>query len=75
VYFKYPYIMYDMALPLSIYLFYFNPFNFTWQVTLTFLYASACLSWMPHAMYLKNLDKKIHKLFLLRGGKYVRIWT
>jgi hypothetical protein len=75
VYFKYPYIMYDMALPLSIYLFYFNPFNFTWQVTLSFFYASACFSWMPHVMYLKSLDKKIHKLLLLRGGKYVRIWT
>ena len=26
-------------------------------------------------MYLKSLDKKIHRLLLLRGGKYVRIWT
>ena len=26
-------------------------------------------------MYLKSLDKKIHRLLLLRGGKYIRIWT
>ena len=26
-------------------------------------------------MYWKSLDKKIHRLLLLRGGKYVRIWT
>lgn len=75
IYLKYPYIMYDMALPLSIYMFYFNPLGLTWQVTLTAFYLSACFSWLPHALYLKNIDKKIHKLFLLRGGKYIRIWT
>ena len=26
-------------------------------------------------MYWKSLDRKIHKLFLLRGGMYIRIWT
>ena len=26
-------------------------------------------------LYWKHLEKKIHKLYLLRGGKYVRIWT
>ena len=67
--------MYDMALPLSIYMFYFNPFSFPWQVTLTAFYLSACFSWLPHALYMKDIDKKIHKLFLLRGGKYIRIWT
>jgi hypothetical protein len=30
---------------------------------------------MPHVLYWKHLDKKIHKLYLLRGGKYVRIYT
>ena len=75
IYFKYPYIMYDAALPLSVYMFWFNPFGFGAHITLWAFYASACFSWMPHVMYLKSLDKKIHKLFLLRGGKYVRIWT
>ena len=26
-------------------------------------------------MYWKSLDRRIHKILLLRGGKYVRIWT
>jgi len=75
VYFKYPYIMYDCALPLSIYLFVINPFGMTWHVTLSFFYASICFSWLPHVLYWKDLDKKLHRLLLLRGGKYVRIWT
>ena len=33
------------------------------------------LAWMPHVLYWKSLDKKLHKLLLLRGGKFVRIWT
>jgi hypothetical protein len=33
------------------------------------------LAWVPHALYWKLLDRKIHKIFLLRGGKYVRLLT
>ena len=42
---------------------------------MAFLYGANMFAWMPHALYWKSLDKKIHKLFLLRGGKYIRIWT
>ena len=75
VYFKYPYCLYDCLMPISWYLFFVNPFNMSWQFTMAFLYGANCLAWMPHALYWKSLDKKIHKLFLLRGGKYIRIWT
>lgn len=75
IYFKYPYIMYDTAMPLSWYLFFVNPFNMSWQFTLTVFYAANCLAWLPHVLYWKHLDKKLHRLLLLRGGKYVRIWT
>ena len=30
VYFKYPYILLDCAMPLSWYIFFINPFNFSW---------------------------------------------
>lgn len=30
IYFKYPYCMYDTAVPLSWYLFFVNPFNMSW---------------------------------------------
>ena len=75
IYFKYPYVLYDATIPLSWYLFFINPFAMNWQFTLGMFYACNCLAWLPHVLYWKSLDKKIHKLFLLRGGKYVRIWT
>jgi hypothetical protein len=44
-------------------------------MTLWPMYVCIGASWMPHVMYWKSLDKKIHRLLLLRGGKYIRIWT
>ena len=44
-------------------------------MTLSIFYAANCFAWMPLAQYWKSLDRKIHKMYLLRGGKYVRIWT
>ena len=75
IYFKYPYCMYDCLMPLSWYFFFVNPFMWSWQITCSFLYLANSLAWMPHVLYWKSLDKKIHRLLLLRGGKYVRIWT
>lgn len=75
VYLKYPYCTQMMSIPLSWYLFFVNPFFFKWQVTLPIFYAVNCFAWIPLASYWKNLDRKIHKMYLLRGGKYVRIWT
>ena len=75
VYLKYPYVLFDSLMPLSWYIFVYNPFYWNWQVVSFFLYAANGFAWLPHALYWKNLDKKLHKLYLLRGGKYVRIWT
>jgi hypothetical protein len=44
-------------------------------VTTAILYSVNAFAWIPHSLYWKHLEKKIHKLFLLRGGKYVRILT
>lgn len=75
VYLKYPYVMYDAMIPLAFYAFFVNPFGWSWQVTSFLLYGFSAFGWLPHVLYWKHLEKKIHKLFLLRGGKYVRIWT
>lgn len=75
IYFKYPYILLDGLMPLSWYIFFINPFHMSWHFTLSFFYLANSLAWMPHVLYWKHLDKKIHKLYLLKGGKYVRIWT
>ena len=75
VYLKYPYCTQVAMMPLSWYLFFINPFMFNWFITLPIFYATNSLAWLPLALYWKHLDKKIHKMYLLRGGKYVRIWT
>lgn len=75
IYLKYPFILYDCAVPFSFYLFFINPFSWSWQITLTIFYLSNSLAWMPHVLYWKHLERKIHKVFLLRGGKYVRLYT
>ncbi len=67
--------MYDCFMPLSWYVFFINPFSWHWQITTAILYLVNMYAWIPHILYLKHLDKKIHKFFLLRGGKYVRILT
>lgn len=62
-------------MPLSWYLFFINPWMVPWQVTLSVFYAVNSLAWMPLALYWKHLDKKIYRMYLLRGGKYVKIHT
>jgi len=73
VYLKYPYILYDLTMPLSWYLVFVNPFFWKWQVTYTFFYLTTGFAWLPHALYVTQLNKKIHQLHLLRGGKYLKI--
>ena len=75
VYLKYPYVMYDAMIPLAYYLFFVNPFSWSWQFLSVLFYGANAVGWLPHVLYWKHLEKKIHKLYLLRGGKYVRIWT
>jgi hypothetical protein len=29
--------------------------------------------WLPHYLYVRSLSKKLHKVFLLRGGKYCKV--
>lgn len=72
IYFKYPYCFYDCLMPMSWYFLFVNPFLWKWQVSLSFFYMSHMFAWLPHAMYIMNLNKKMHKMHLLRGGKYVK---
>ena len=73
VYLKYPYIMYDCLIPITWYINFVNPFMWKWQVTLTMFYMAHGFAWVPHMMYLKALDKRIHQVHLLRGGKYLKM--
>jgi len=67
--------MYDAMIPLSWYVFFINPLFWSWQVTTCIFYFFNCVAWLPHVLYWKHLERKIHKIFLLRGGKYVRLYT
>ena len=75
IYFKYPYCLLDCLMPMSWYLFFINPFNMAWQFTLSFFYLANSFAWIPHALYWKSLDKKLHQMYLLKGGKYCRVVT
>lgn len=75
VYLKYPYVMYDAMIPIAFYIFFINPLSFTWHVTSAIFYGFSAFGWLPHVLYWKHLERKIHKVFLLRGGKYVRFLT
>jgi hypothetical protein len=45
----------------------------SWQLRHIFLYTFALYGWFPHYLYIKNLYKRIHKIYLMRGGKYCRV--
>ncbi len=75
IYLKYPYVMYDCVVPLAWYAFWVNPLMWKWQVVTPIFYLAMGFAWMPHALYWKALERKIHKLYLLRGGKSVKICT
>lgn len=38
------------------------------------MYFSGLFAWLPHYFYLRGIAKKIHKIYLLRGGKYCRLF-
>lgn len=44
-----------------------------WQWRHGLMYLFAFAGWYPHYLYLKTLSKKIHQIYLLRGGKYCRL--
>lgn len=73
VYLKYPYVMYDLMIPLAFYNFFVDPFGMSWQFRHGIFYAFGLFGWFPHYLYIKNLTKHIHQVFLLRGGKYCRV--
>ena len=45
----------------------------TWQLRNFILYFNCFFSWMPHYQYLRGISRKIHKIYLMRGGKYCRL--
>jgi len=73
VYLKYPYIMIDCILPLAFYNLLCDPFGMSPNFRHMFFYTSFLVGWMPHHLYVRQLAKKLHKIYLMRGGKYCRV--
>jgi hypothetical protein len=47
----------------------------TWYLRHLIGYTGFFVSWMPHYFYLLSLSRKINKIYLMRGGKYLRLQT
>ena len=72
VYFKYPFIFLESFIPICLFMFIENPFELSWHWNYLNLVAMNVL-WMPRAWYYYSLQFRIRKMWLLRGGKYVKI--
>lgn len=44
----------------------------SWGARHIIFYLTAFMGWMPHYYYLRGVSRKIHQIYLLRGGKYAR---
>jgi len=44
-----------------------------WQLKHGLFYSTFVFGFMPHLLYVRALQKKIYKIFLMRGGKYCRV--
>ncbi len=73
IYLKFPYILYDSLIPIAAYNFFVDPFGLSWQIRHGIFYAFGLFGWFPHYYYIKGLLRKVHKIYLLRGGKYCRL--
>ena len=45
----------------------------TWQLRHALMLTFCFGGWFPHYFYLRSVYKKIHKIYLMRGGKYCRV--
>lgn len=72
IYFKYPYILFESFIPLCLWGFIENPFDLSWYWNYLNL-AALNLLWMPRAWYFYSLQNRVRKMWLLRGGKYLKV--
>merc|ERR1711935_244928 len=72
IYFKYPYILYESAIPLTMFLWYVNPFMLPWHINQLNIIAMST-PWWPRVWYLAGFKYRPRRMWLLRGGRYVKI--
>lgn len=74
VYLKYPYILYESLLPASLYMFLKNPLDLSGTINSVFFFYMS-FAWIPRIWYWRSLQYKVHRLYLLRGGKVLKVET
>jgi len=71
IYFKYPYVLYESFMPMTLFMFLMNPLELAWQYNYINLLLFNVL-WIPRLWYFQGLQRRIVKMSLLRGGKAVK---
>ena len=59
-------------IPLSLFMYYCNPLYLDWKINAIFLIPPNVL-WWPRIQYWKSLQYRIRRLYLLRGGKVLKV--
>jgi hypothetical protein len=72
VYLKYPYVFYESLIPLCLFMFYANPLGLDYYTNYLNILAVNSL-WWPRVQYWKSLQYKPRRLWLLRGGKVLKV--
>jgi len=72
IYLKYPYVLYESFIPAALFLWYMNPLDLYWTYNYLNLIAINVL-WIPRLWYFKHIQHRPAKIFLLRGGKAVKV--
>lgn len=44
-----------------------------WYARHALIYMTCFFGWFPHYFYLRGISRKIHKIYLMKGGKYCRL--
>ncbi|CAG9316512.1 unnamed protein product [Blepharisma stoltei] len=68
----YPYSVWSWSMPSFLYMYFANPFGLTWLYNDLFLLAGLW-GWYPQVEYVFNLRYHINRLWLLRGGKVLKV--
>ena len=72
LYTQYPYVLYESLIPLAFFMFLMNPLELTWFINFMNIPAMVLLTY-PRVWHLWSFGYRVKKMFLMRGGKVVKI--
>jgi hypothetical protein len=68
----YPYTMFELSIPAFLYMYYANPFLFSYSLRYSLLVACFAMCF-PRVWHVYSFNRRIERLSLLRGGKVVKL--